>query len=29
MKLDLPGAKPLIQTVRGVGYELRAADARG
>jgi DNA-binding response OmpR family regulator len=27
-KLDLPGAKPLIQTVRGVGYELRAADAR-
>ena len=24
-KLDAPGAPPLIQTVRGVGYELRAA----
>ena len=26
-KLDVPNAPPLIQTVRGVGYELRAAAA--
>jgi DNA-binding response OmpR family regulator len=28
-KLDAPGAPPLIQTVRGVGYELRAGAGEG